>query len=674
MVWPGGSRFVAVALTLLCRTSVCDRISSALYTDLNNAKPCTRLLTKDGEIGCASDGTVVGALRLFDGSRRAVLESPPKERVAVAIAGSFFNESTIDDLEAALDIAGLLVLYEDAEGAAFSPSSQTPQEYITRTRGGGLYPWNPEGSAMDPPLALRKFSYPVIALDADESAVVRSRAEDNENQGADAFMAHVAEFKYEMFASGNSISCLEDALCLPVGGWSVWTTLNRLNATTTNTRPLVIATAMMDSSAFFHDLAIGAESYQSGLVALLATARALGRVNSSAAPSCTATDALPKEIAFTAFQGEQFGFVGSRRFVEDISTPFTCERTSGKFSHLCLQPYAPDGDLFPNLNVSRVEAVIELSQLGAFDETNPTAFVHGARLGASQGGDHSASTRALMSLAAEIAALSPSAGALSVANASQVLPGLPPSSVPSFLESGVVPDDVAAAMGAIVLADHNTTFRTSAYLSRFDVNLTTPYARQRLCAAARLGARLVYAAAGGTQSAGCLGEIDALVDCDHVSALLDCMVSNWDCSIVRDLLGSVSDGPVSHYTGVFLLRDPDTIEGVPKFLNAYLAQELTRRNGFGAAYHNAIDPVLAFDYSNGLWKVRSDKSYSNNRTEIPSLVFTESNWSSKIGSRLYRRHDPVTQAVMLALGLVTTVGALLLGYFLRPYVLRNYKT
>ena len=43
-------------------------------------------------------------------------------------------------------------------------------------------------------------------------------------------------------------------------------------------QPLVLATAAMDSTGMYHDLAFGSQSTVSGLVALLAAADALGKV------------------------------------------------------------------------------------------------------------------------------------------------------------------------------------------------------------------------------------------------------------------------------------------------------------------------------------------------------------------------------------------------------------
>lgn len=37
---------------------------------------------------------------------------------------------------------------------------------------------------------------------------------------------------------------------------------------------------------------------------------------------------LPKQIVFALFNGESFGYVGSRKFVHDISN-FTCDLVSG---------------------------------------------------------------------------------------------------------------------------------------------------------------------------------------------------------------------------------------------------------------------------------------------------------------------------------------------------------
>ena len=71
----------------------------------------------------------------------------------------------------------------------------------------------------------------------------------------------------------------------------------------------------MNSTAFCHDSARGADDSISGLVALLAAADTLSGVAPGNLPT--------RRIVFAAFQGEAYGAIGSRKFVADVELYFT---------------------------------------------------------------------------------------------------------------------------------------------------------------------------------------------------------------------------------------------------------------------------------------------------------------------------------------------------------------
>ena len=83
-------------------------------------------------------------------------------------------------------------------------------------------------------------------------------------------------------AQPTSVSCLERGTCLPIGGFSVWSLNNAamLDSPSSPATPgqrgrVVMVTANLDSSALFHDLAVGFAAEASALVALIAAADAL---------------------------------------------------------------------------------------------------------------------------------------------------------------------------------------------------------------------------------------------------------------------------------------------------------------------------------------------------------------------------------------------------------------
>ena len=65
-----------------------------------------------------------------------------------------------------------------------------------------------------------------------------------------------------------------------------------------------MVSAPMDASAFFHAAAMGADADTTAVVALLAAAQAIGRLNGSA---------FEKDVVFALFNAEAWGFAGSQR-------------------------------------------------------------------------------------------------------------------------------------------------------------------------------------------------------------------------------------------------------------------------------------------------------------------------------------------------------------------------
>lgn len=81
--------------------------------------------------------------------------------------------------------------------------------------------------------------------------------------------AFVAEFNAMMQTTKEktltSESCLTELSCLPLGGYSVLSTMPAVNVSAPTVKPTVLAMASMDSASFFRDVAPGADSRMSGL-------------------------------------------------------------------------------------------------------------------------------------------------------------------------------------------------------------------------------------------------------------------------------------------------------------------------------------------------------------------------------------------------------------------------
>jgi hypothetical protein len=74
-----------------------------------------------------------------------------------------------------------------------------------------------------------------------------------------------------------------------------------------------------------------------------------------------------RQLVFGFWTGETFGYVGSRRFVEDL-IHFKCKSVvHGENGRVrCADPWMTDYG-FKNISLSRIHALIDLQQLGQLD-------------------------------------------------------------------------------------------------------------------------------------------------------------------------------------------------------------------------------------------------------------------------------------------------------------------
>ena len=103
-----------------------------------------------------------------------------------------------------------------------------------------------------------------MLVDDDVASLVKTRADTNRANGIDTYPRYVAAVDFYFGKEGiSSIDCLRwrdrdgtlDPQCLPVGGQSVWGVLG--GPSSSADKPVVMATAGMDSTGLFHDAAYG---------------------------------------------------------------------------------------------------------------------------------------------------------------------------------------------------------------------------------------------------------------------------------------------------------------------------------------------------------------------------------------------------------------------------------
>lgn len=122
----------------------------------------------------------------------------------------------------------------------------------------------------------------------------------------------------------NSSLCLAKEACQPIGGQSVW------SGDTQSSKPIILITTALDSLSDFYDSSNPADAGVT-LSIVLTLAKALSDVES-----------MDSEVMFAFFQGESWGRVGSRRFLQEIQH-FQCNRiinqTESVFnSRMCYSP------------------------------------------------------------------------------------------------------------------------------------------------------------------------------------------------------------------------------------------------------------------------------------------------------------------------------------------------
>ena len=143
---------------------------------------------------------------------------------------------------------------------------------------------------------------------------------------------HFARMRLAMEGTGNSSACIRAGSCLPLGGHSVLAALPRLPppppppppskgstaaeaaaaaaAAAGDDLPAIWVLSQFDSSALFHEAAVGAESPASGLIAMLAAAQLLGSAGGAAR--------YRRRLVFAALAGEPWGLMGSKRLLWEL--------------------------------------------------------------------------------------------------------------------------------------------------------------------------------------------------------------------------------------------------------------------------------------------------------------------------------------------------------------------
>ncbi len=361
--------------------------------------PCVRLFHSKGSVGCRAMDRHPNSLLLYmvevkedavtEDDLMEALESI-QEPVALVLRDVILGDKSLMRAVLLSDTVQALVLIPNGEdgvvdkpGLRHSPDVESPQGEVAPSEAFDTdpdYKWNVGGSG----ILEKEISIPVVFLQEKQAADdVKEYAIANRKRGIGNYPCHMANFDFYFGGEGvTSKSCLGwldldgnwNPKCAPLGGQSAWGTAGSID----KHHPVVMVTAGMDSKSMFHGAVPGTNSAVSSLVALLVAADSLA---SAVDAKNISLDTLPCKIAFSAFQGESWGFIGSRRFVKDAfstndnivfcANPVESSH-SPTGSPMCLDPFYPSLEF---LNLSSPEIVLSVDQVGKVTESN-TMFLH----------------------------------------------------------------------------------------------------------------------------------------------------------------------------------------------------------------------------------------------------------------------------------------------------------
>ncbi|KAK1313082.1 Nicastrin [Acorus calamus] len=423
-------------------------LEKAMYLSVDGY-PCVRLLNLSGGIGCANPGhaKVIAPIIRFKNADEKLAHLSPAMLVSFDEMQDFFFRAS-NDLNFSSRVAGVLV--ESVAGyqykpSGFSPVQKFPQAEFSPYKDSN-YEWNPAGSG----IMLNRYDFPVFLVSENSTSLLREMAEKNEKQN-EAYPLDVAEFDLVMqttrVGTHNSESCLKGQSCLPLGGYSVWSSLPPINISSMKApKPILLAVTSMDSASFFRDKSLGADSSVSGMISLLAAVDALSRMDG--------LNELKKQLVFLVVTGEAWGYLGSRRFLLELDE---------------------GSDTTNGLNSTLIEQVLEIGSVGkGLGKGVSTFYAHSQ-------GESSATTEIMRAF--EVACDSLGRESIKIKKSNTLNPGVPPSSLMTFLRKN-------SSTSGIVLEEFDSAFTNNFYHSNLDdisnINSST------IVAAASLVARSLY--------------------------------------------------------------------------------------------------------------------------------------------------------------------------------------
>ncbi|QDZ22350.1 nicastrin [Chloropicon primus] len=538
-------------------------LQNRIVTEFTTASACVLLLHTKGQSGCYGR-TSKAPLRYY--ADYAGKEEPVVLVVEEEEVPHFLENLVEEGSPLAKGVRGALIIRRgDGLGrpSSFSPEERFPDgnfaPYDDKT-----YAWNPNGLDL---LRTGKAMPPLYALSVEESEAFREMVDWNKNEGY-SYPQYVADLTTEMLAAeeANSFECLDKSTCLPIGGYTVASTLPPSAAASSPGQDCVLVLAQVGNSNIFHGLNKGAEASISGLVAAAAAYEAVARAVKSSG------EAPKRRLAFGLIGSEGYGLAGSRRLAHNLKN----------------ESYSLGG-----CSRKDISYIVEVGPVGlaAAKDSSKEYYLH---MTPEAEQDNATVFDIFKTAAAGVE------GAVDVEKPTGT-PGIPPSSLMSFQN----PNSDGKSIPGLVLTDYDQRI-SNRYLSSYmddatNVDISSVYS------ASNLLSRALYMLASDSSADSIKIDGDLLNSTVH--AMSDCLLTSkpgLQCPLVQQIADS-SLTQASFYPGVVSYQvqndqSPNDKTDLMRFLWGFLA---TRSEGLEDVKKIAGAPHC--DFPSGKRKCESEQ-------------------------------------------------------------------
>jgi len=611
-----------------------------IYSNVQYPYPCIRMLTKDGEIGCSSkiNGGNSGELYLIDSDESLnSFISKNNKNLVVVLDTNYFNKTIIQAID--LRSQGIFVLTDTKKSYPYSPDEQYPLKQF------GLYPnsrkmWNPLGDNF----LYGDISIPIFALDLNTSIAARQAGGLN-RQGVKPTWG--AQFDSFMHGGFDTETCLRRGFCVPIGGKSVWTSFSPV---LNQEKEIILVMVPMDTNAFFHDMAIGADASTYAQIVLISIIETFTRIDKSN---------WSKEVIFATWDSERWGYIGSSKFVDDILN-FKCDSMDSTNPNQCNSPPYPDIS-FTNVKFDKITTIIELNQIGRPVTTDNSTF---------QLYLHSLQTNTPLT---KIFTDQPANANVTYKVSSET--ELPPSSSMTFLKNNI-------SIPTVIITDHDAQYSNPYFGDHLDdgdnVNPNSLFPTIISLVS------IINDLASGTTT-----DISKNITLNEpfISQIYSCFLYSFSCPFVVNLLDSYPYNTYpTFYSNVYGVNPTFTMITLQTQLIYYLLANVTATQytnttcrdssdcNYGSSciahkcittnthIHPAISLAFDYNYKKSAWFIKNS-SYP---------TFVESNWDYT-SARFYQMDTHSSEAWFLVAGLLILAISIIVIFISKRFLSKRYK-